>query len=192
MMPRIPFRKKASQRTYSGPKLSSYRRYKKYLRKDFNGRCGYSDCRDFWFGGPNNFEIDHFKPKSIFPSLKECYDNLVYSCAFANRAKSNDWDEKMYLDPVRIDYNKHFYRDESGNICPDENSPAAQYMYKKMKLYLKRYGIIWMLDTLQEKMRLLAQVIEKEKNKPDRQKLMTLHYQLSRSFQSYLTYLGLE
>jgi uncharacterized protein (TIGR02646 family) len=187
---KIPFRQTAPKRSYNGPELSSYRKYKKQLQEDFNQRCGYTDCPDFWFGGVTNFQIDHFKPKSKFPALTTHYPNLVYSCAFVNRAKSNDFDEKMYLDPCEVDYNKHFSRDENGNIFPVPGSPAAQYMYKKMKLYLKRYGIIWMLTTLQEKMQILSDAIKKVKHEPNRQKLVALYYELSRSFQNYFAYLG--
>ena len=40
---------------------TNYRSFKQYLAADFNSRCGYTDCPDFWFGGKNNFHIDHFR-----------------------------------------------------------------------------------------------------------------------------------
>ncbi len=167
-MSELFFRNEPPKRTYSGKKLSDYRRYKDSLAQDFKNRCGYTYCLDFWFGGKPNFQIDHFKPKSKFPELETDYNNLVYSCSYVNRAKSDDIG--LYLDPVDEDYNAHFYRDELGNIYPREESQAAKYMYIRLKLYLKRHSIIWMLDQLEQKMFLLQNLIE-ELNNPEAKEL---------------------
>jgi hypothetical protein len=158
----LNFRNTTPERKYSGRELADYRGYKDILANDFKSRCGYTGCLDFWFGGKTNFQIDHFKPKSIYPELERKYTNLVYSCSYVNRAKSND--DGMYLDPVDVDYNLHFYRDKLGNIYPREDSEAAKYMYIKLKLYLKRYSIIWMLDELEQRMFQLQEIIEESDN----------------------------
>ena len=161
-MNKLPFRNSFPERTYSGKELSDYRRYKDFLAKDFNSRCGYTDCYDFWFGGKHNFQIDHLKPKSKYPGLITKYENLVYSCSYVNRAKSDD--DGNYIDPVNEDYNQHFYRDELGNIFPIDDSEPAKYMYIRLKLYLKRHSIIWMLDQLEQRMFKLQELIEASKN----------------------------
>ncbi|NOQ27008.1 MAG: hypothetical protein GQ564_16730 [Bacteroidales bacterium] len=161
-MSEVKFRNSSPKRTYSGKELSDYRRYKESLAKDFNSRCGYTDCSDFWFGGKNNFQIDHFIPKSKSPELETKYSNLVYSCSHVNRAKSDDVGK--YLDPCDMDYNEHFYRDDLGNIYPKEHSESAKNMYIKLKLYLKRYSIIWMLDQLEQRMYRLQEIIELTKD----------------------------
>ncbi len=155
----IQFRNIAPKRTYSGKELSDYKQYKSFLEKDFNERCGYTDCHQFWFGGKRNFQIDHFKPKSIHPELETKYFNLVYCCSYVNRAKSND--AGKYIDPCNSDYNQHFYRDSFGNIIPRDNSEEAKYMYRMLKLFLIRYGIIWMLEQLELRMAKLRELIEK-------------------------------
>ena len=154
-MSNLPFRDEASVpvREYDGPELNPYRLYKPYLRNDFKNKCGYSNCLDDWFGGVSTFQIDHFWPQSKYPQLKTKYSNLIYCCSYVNRAKSND--EGNYLDPCDEDYNEHFYRNEKGEIMPKSSSTEAVYMYKKLKLYLKRYSIIWMLEQLEKKMELL-------------------------------------
>lgn len=157
-MVEIQFRNGSPERTYTGNKLSDYRGYKKFLVKDFKSRCGYTDCFDFWFGGPSNFQIDHFKPKSKYPNLETDYNNLVYSCSYVNRAKSDD--DGIFLDPAEVDYNLHFYRDNLGNIYPREDSVSAKYMYLRLKLYLNRHSIIWMLDQLEQKMFRLQELVE--------------------------------
>lgn len=178
-----PFRKTYPNRSYSGKPFSDYRRYKIHLEQDFNGRCGYTDCNQFWFGGKSSFQIDHFKPKSKFPELLCEYTNLVYSCSYVNRAKSDDINE--YFDPCNIDYNEHFYRDHLGNIYPKEDSPIAIYMYKKLKLYLKRYGIIWMLEELVEKMKSLRIIIEETGNPEARELFESFTF----VYMDYLEYL---
>ena len=128
------------------------------MEKDFNERCGYTDCNQVWFGGKRNFQIDHFKPKSHHPKLETQYKNLVYSCSYVNRAKSNDTAD--YIDPCDENLNDHFYRDNLGNIYPVDSSPRAKHMYKTLKLYLKRYSILWMLERLEEKKEELRVLIE--------------------------------
>lgn len=157
-MNQLNFRDTSPSRTYTGRELQDYKGYKDSLEKDFCERCGYTHCQQDWFGGKRNFQIDHFKPKSIHPELQTKYSNLVYSCSYVNRAKSDDLGN--YIDPCDVNYNDHFYRDELGNIYPIETSESAIYMYKKLKLYLKRYGIIWMLEQLEIKKERLRKLIE--------------------------------
>ena len=156
------FRETTPQRTYT-KMHSNYRAYKPYLAKDFNYKCGYTNCSDFWFGGRDNFHIDHFIPwkkhEKEKPHLKTDYSNLVYCCSHVNIAKSND-ESSYYLDPCDVDYNEHFQREDTGEIIPLTDS--AKYMYKKMKLYLERYRIIWMLDQLYNKIDKLKMIDSKE------------------------------
>ena len=182
-MSEIQFRNNSPNRTYSGKELTDYKRYKDQLVTDFNERCGYTDCHQFWFGGKGNFQIDHFKPKSKHPELETKYSNLVYSCSYVNRSKGDD--VGSYIDPCDTDYNQHFHRDSLGNILPRVDSEPANYMYKKLKLYLKRYGIIWMLDQLLLKMEILREEIEKTGN----QDAKDLYLEIDFKFKDYLTYL---
>lgn len=179
-MSELLFRNTPPERTYSGNELADYRRYKDALAKDFNYRCGYTHCSDYWFGGKNNFQIDHFRPKSKFPELERNYKNLVYSCSYVNRAKSNDFGN--YIDPVDVDYNLHFYRDELGNIYPKQGSEPGSLMYLKLKLYLKRYSIIWMLEQLEQKLNELQPLIESTQNETAKE----LYIQISFKYHKYL------
>jgi ribosome modulation factor len=157
-MSQLNFREETPQRTYAGKELKDYRGYKNYLETDFKERCGYTNCQQLWFGGKRNFQIDHFKSKSIYPDLETKYFNLVYSSSYVNRSKSDD--DGNYIDPCDSDYNEHFYRDSLGNIYPNDASDSAKYMYKKLKLYLKRYSIIWMLEQLEDRMNKLRVLID--------------------------------
>ncbi|VEI62277.1 HNH endonuclease signature motif containing protein [Serratia rubidaea] len=153
------FRLKSPVRTCS-KSYKVYSSYKSFLAQDFYNRCGYTDCPDFWFGGSNNFHIDHFIPWKKHPSepnLKTDYNNLVYCCSYVNILKSDD--ETAYLDPCSVDYNDHFSRDSIGNITPNDKSAHAKYMYDKLKLYLKRYQVIWMLENIFIKMELIRKAL---------------------------------
>ncbi len=166
---------------------ASYRSYKKHLAADFNNRCGYTDCPDFWFGGKNNFHIDHYKPFSKNPDLETDYSNLVYCCSYVNILKSDD--EGDYIDPCNVDFNLHFDRGNDGSIIPKKTSKEAIYMYSKLKLGLSRYKIIWMLDEIYDRLIKLQTEIKKPKNAKIRNDLKILHYDLAEEFTSYLTYL---
>ena len=155
---RLSFRHIAPKRTYLGKQYKNYRSYKPHLETDFNKRCGYSDCHQAWFGGMSNFHIDHFKAQSKFPELETVYANLVYTCSFINIAKSDD-ESSLYLDPCEVDFNDHFDRDKLGNIYPKPHSAEAIYMHKKLKLYLKRYGLIWTLEGLYQKWLQIKEVL---------------------------------
>ena len=177
--------KRTCTKTYS-----TYGAFKPHLAIDFLNRCGYTDCSDFWFGGPNNFHIDHFVPWKNYPAmpnLKTDYQNLVYCCSYVNILKSND--ETDYIDPCNVDFNNHFTRDNIGNIFPVATSTAAVYMHKRLKLYLRRYQIIWMLDNILARMKKLNEAIKNPKNQNIKTNLQVLHSDLSAELTTYLDYL---
>jgi hypothetical protein len=181
-----PFREIAPVRAYTGKRYNDYSKYKPYLAKDFNHKCGYTDCSDSWFGGKDNFHIDHFIPwkKHVTdkPHLKTDYSNLVYCCSYVNIAKSND-ESLLYLDPCDSDYNEHFQREDNGKIIPLTDN--AKYMYQKMKLYLERYHIIWLLDQLYRKI----EIFESTTNLND-EEAKSLHYEILVEFRKYWKYLN--
>lgn len=168
----------------------SYRKYKKYLAEDFNRRCGYTDCPDFWFGGKNTFHIDHFKPFSKNPTLETEYSNLVYCCSYVNILKSDD--EGDYIDPCDVDFNDHFDRDNDGVIVPKPGSKQANYMFNKLQLGLRRYSLIWKLDEMYGKMVKLHHQINDPKNAGIKNDLKILNSDLSEEFITYLKYLKTE
>lgn len=167
---------------------TNYRKYKPYLRNDFKEKCGYVNCSDFWFGGSRTFHVDHFKPKSKFPELETTYSNLVYCCSYVNILKTDD--ENEYLDPCEVDYNQHFERDNDGNIFPKLKSPKANYMYGKLKLYLRRYQVIWMLDELGEKIYELGEIIEA--NAKVSKDIIDTYTELNLKFHKYRRFLSQE
>lgn len=205
----IVFRSKQPARSTGVPEEKSHLNYRAQLAKDFNNRCGYTDCSHmWWFGG---FEIDHFAPMS--PRIKdadklaefkklECkYDNLVYACPQINRSKSNDWPtddptlpvsadgSRGYLDPCNNDYNEFFYRTNSGGIMPTDN-PIALYMWKRLKLYLKRYELSWRLTWLYENVEELDGLIKSGKlSSEESEEVEQMANELRKKFFEYFRYI---
>lgn len=168
-----------------------YGRYKSFLAKDFFNRCGYTDCPDFWFGGSGNFHIDHFIPwkkHPLKPNLKTDYSNLVYCCSYVNILKSDD--ETAYLDPCNVDYNDHFSRDSLGNIKPNRSSAQAMYMYDRLKLYLKRYQVIWMLENIFIKMELIKNALDSSPEGKQKDELKCVMADLACIMLEYKKYLS--
>ena len=140
----------------------NYKNYKEDLRGDFNQRCGYCDDWDYYYGGKRIYHIDHFKPHSIskFLPLKHEYSNLVYSCPFCNISKSNKWqDINGFIDPCNKEYDNHIKRDNSGKII--YISSQGEYIWKNLKLYLRRHELLWILDKLENQKNKLDNIIDK-------------------------------
>ena len=195
------FRSTYPKRTYSGPTLGNYRGYRNQLRIDFSYKCGYSDISERFLFDTSIFHIDHFRPKAekFYPHLENDYNNLVYASCYINRSKSDDWhgDErsdddgtKGYLDPCNVNYNDHFYRNRRGEIIPKADSPIACYMYKRLKLYLKRFSILWMLDQIDDKLKIIEDCLTKLESSPDPSidimRLKSEHSDMSRIFHNHL------
>lgn len=180
------FRNKSPQRTCTKT-YKRYRSFKTYLADDYNKRCGYTDCPDFWFGGKNNFHIDHFKPFSKNPQLATEYSNLVYCCSYVNILKSDD--EGDYIDPCDVDFNDHFERDKDGSILAKDTSKEAIYMHSKLNLGLARYKLIWKLEEMHQKKIKLQNAIDNPKNGKIRGGLIEIYYDLDKEFTLYLNYL---
>lgn len=137
-------------RTYT-EKKSNYRLFKPFIREDFNRRCGYCDDSDSFHGGVRGYQIDHFKPHSIskFTHLKEEYHNLIYSCPFCNRAKSNKWEDGSgFIDPCDKEYDKHLERNSRGQII--FKTEQGKYIHQNLNFYLKRHELIWMIEKFEE------------------------------------------
>jgi len=148
---RYSIQEKKPERDYSGTEYSTYGRYKPFLREDFNKRCGYCDGLDIYTGGSRGFQIDHFKPKKLFPDLETTYDNLVYSCPYCNRSKWDYWrEDKGFIDPYNDLYGATLYRNEKGQILYNDDCEQGEYIHKKLKLNLRRHELIWIIEKLKK------------------------------------------
>lgn len=148
---------------------NNYLIYKEQLVKDFRDLCGYcGKNRNYFF---DNFQIDHFRPKSKYPDLKNDYNNLVLSCPICNRNKSDDWptndknvyhnDSIGYVDPASKEFDEVFYRDEDGNIF--SNYDYGKYMITKLKFDIRPIKELWKLERLYQAKKNINQKIKQGK-----------------------------
>ncbi len=130
---------------------AQYSSFRPYLQADFHNRCGYCDDADRFHGNSRYYQIDHFKPHSLpqFLRLKLHYSNLVYSCPFCNRAKSNKWENVSgFIDPCGPAYDNHLARNNKGQII--SKSPSGDYMYQNLNLYLMRHELLRIIEILED------------------------------------------
>lgn len=73
-----------------GPRgYTDYTSYKSWLRDEFIFRCCYCLTRERWRSdGQAGFSVDHFAAQSLYPALRNDYDNLFYVCCACNAARS--------------------------------------------------------------------------------------------------------
>ena len=144
--------------TRSSPKpKNKYSYYKNDLRQDFCGRCAYCNLSDDSITTP--FEIDHFITKTAFkdirPELLTDYNNLIYSCKKCNNAKRGQFSgdlsvshptNELFYDPVLVDYNNIFYRNELGAIASDD--AKGKHMIEILKLYRPIHILGWLCEKI--------------------------------------------
>ena len=68
-----------------------YTRFRSAVRSAFSECCAYCLLHELLAGGPDNFELDHFCPKSLsqFAHLVHDFFNLFYACHPCNNKKGN-------------------------------------------------------------------------------------------------------
>ena len=130
------------------PKSGSYGDWKPQLAQEAQYQCVYCCIHESNFGGFRNFHVEHYRPKSKFPTLENAYNNLFYSCAICNAFKGNDWPVDMadgdfsqagYPDPSQVDYSWILKVDYfSGFVTSDIIS--GKYVIER--LYLNRPHLI--------------------------------------------------
>lgn len=171
----IKIKKIKPKRTYTGEKWKTNQTNKKYLAEDFHYRCAYCDDFEKYNGGYRAYHVEHFAPKTKFPELEFTYDNLLYVCPYCNSSKSDKWPssdssisvvgDKGFLDPCEDDYYNHLHREIDGSI--GYSTPLGEYIYKELKLYLKRHKLIYRTCLLDEIITELGELIDAKKEKKE-------------------------
>ena len=75
-------------RTQKPDRFSDYKRYKPFLRIEFERKCVYCRLPD-GVKGEEAFGVDHYRPVSKFPGLDCAYENLFYTCNTCNWRKGD-------------------------------------------------------------------------------------------------------
>lgn len=130
-MPRVVRRQKP-------PAHNDYRRYKPYLRLDFERRCAYCHIPERRNGPSRNYAVDHFRPKSRpeFKHLRAVYTNLYYVCFTCNDYKGSHWpsaeEADRLLDPCEDDFVEHFEIAADGSLLA--LTPLARHFARQLNL----------------------------------------------------------
>ena len=141
-------------------KYKTHSSYKKYLQEDFKHRCAYCNMLDEIIE-PKPFEIDHFIPRNTFknikPELEYDYQNLMYACPKCNVNKGDNYkgdinndkiENGFFYNPVEVDYNDIFYRNEYGGISSEDEK--GNEMILTLNLYNPIHNFAWIIDNIQE------------------------------------------
>ena len=148
------------ERTSPAPEVSGgYAAFRPYVRADFRQCCAYCCRHEFWTGGVGNFELDHYRPVSRFPSLTRDFYNLRYACHVCNLTKSDFWpssemeSEGIGIVDLTVDaFSDHFHLEAKGILQP--LTPSAQFTITFLRLnteYLQQLRAFilrnqWQLD----------------------------------------------
>jgi uncharacterized protein (TIGR02646 family) len=91
---------------------------------------------------PRAANVEHFKPKALFPSLAYEWTNYFLGCTGCNGAKSNKWPARgSYIRPDRGDPSRHFIFADDGTVKPAKTGGAAALMLDDLDLKRK-----WLSD----------------------------------------------
>jgi len=120
------------RRTTPAPVVTGgYQAYRPYVRADFREQCAYCLLHELWAGGDSNFELDHFRPKSLFPREENDFYNLYYACHPCNRTKWGHWPPTelrargiQLVDLCRDDFVTHFREEPDGTWTALTDSAA--------------------------------------------------------------------
>jgi hypothetical protein len=126
------------------------------VRQDFERRCGYCLLEEIWAGGEENFELDHFRPRSLFPELVADFYNLYYACHPCNHLKGDKWPSEAlqnagigFVDLCKDDFDTHFVEQPDGTWTPLTLSAA----YTIDSLRLNRSHLVELRSLLVELVR---------------------------------------
>lgn len=115
-----------------------YRKFRPYIREDFSSCCAYCLLTELLGSGKENFELDHFRPKSHFPTLISEYKNIYYSCHVCNNTKRASWPSDTltyqgyrFFDPCSDNFSTHF-RELNGIWEP--TTRVGEYSVERLRL----------------------------------------------------------
>ena len=179
----------------SPPAANDYKSYRRFLAEDFKHRCAYCNLHDTRITTP--FHIDHFIPRKEFehlrPDLDTDYNNLIYSCPKCNNAKRDKFQgdlslpnptNEMFYDPVNVDYNTIFYRNEIGAI--DSDDIKGKEMIKALKLYRPIHILAWICEKLDKQAEQLQLAIIQEEDVIRKEKLREASVKINSQYRKYV------
>jgi hypothetical protein len=99
----------------------SYHSFRQFVREDFTQQCAYCLLSEILAGGKENFELDHFRPRSLYRHLQNDYYNIYYSCHPCNHIKRDAWPSAeleargiTLVDLCADEFTQHFQPSDDG------------------------------------------------------------------------------
>ncbi len=121
------------------PTKGIYKDWKDILADEGYHQCVYCSTKDKRLGGIRFYHVEHFKPKSLFPELRDDINNLYYSCPICNVFKNNDWYDVIddfnvihYPNPSQVDYSDLFAIIDGGTLVG--KNKCGEYLVIKLGL----------------------------------------------------------
>ena len=118
---------------------TAYRLFRTAVRENFRATCAYCLIEEKWAAGPENFEIDHFRPRSLFPDLVLSFYNLFWSCHPCNKIKGSKWPSLSlrkagvsFVDLCFDEFDEHFIEQPSGEWLG--KTASAHYTIDALRL----------------------------------------------------------
>ena len=153
-------------------RFDKYSKYKPYLEQDFQERCCYCNMSSALLTIP--YHVEHFIPIKAFEGKKDFllteYANLMWACPKCNLSKGDKYEgdllnsslieNKLFYNPVEVDYNDIFFRNEMGGI--DSEDSKGREMIKTLKLYRPIHNLAWLIERLEKLSLNLEQAAKKE------------------------------
>jgi hypothetical protein len=122
-----------------------YRSFRPFVREDFLRQCAFCLFSELLVGGEEGFELDHFRPRHLFPELLNDFYNLYYSCHPCNHIKRDSWpppaleEQGIYfVDLCKEDFGAHFSVEADGRL----NALTHPGSYTIDKLNLNRQHLV--------------------------------------------------
>ena len=95
---------------------SAWGRHKKEIAKISHGQCSYCECT---LNAERVGQVEHFKPKALFPLSAYDWDNYLLACGGCNGPKSDNWPKAgEYVRPDHPAYSpeNHFQFHAHGDV----------------------------------------------------------------------------
>lgn len=116
-----------------------YSKFRPSVRSDFREHCGYCLLPELLAAGEDAFELDHFRPRSRFPTFETDFYNLYYACHPCNRIKHDKWPSEELqqrgigiVDLCADDFETHFRLQPDGRW--EGLTPSAVYTIDLLRL----------------------------------------------------------
>ena len=74
--------------------------------------------RCMYCGGSESTQVEHYRPKAIYPKFAFSWENFFWVCGVCNQFKGDRFEESLLpINPIDDLVWNHFFIDEFGNLC---------------------------------------------------------------------------